>query len=233
VVEGHWLRRVGQALARSPGWQLVVGGAILALAFPTSVSGAIGLMVIAGALGVGVAVAWPQSPSWLRTPPERLTTAFIMLVVAVTGVAVPWDALTSTPDWQMATGAAARGARAHHAVAARPACAGMNHAVSTGDAPLELYPALTYLVTGQPRASRRSRRSAARVDGHRGDRPCRDRATTMLIAAARAEADRARDRTADARRQRRGRARRHRRVVPLGAAALGARLRSRRSPRSA
>jgi hypothetical protein len=135
--------------ANSPGAQLVVGAAILALAYPATASGAVGLVVLAGALGIGFAAAWPQFPPWLRVPPARLATAFIVLSVTVAGIAVFWDALTVTPDWQMGDWGPQRAALAH----VMPHLPGLhvpvwNHAVSTGDAPLELYPALTYLVTG-------------------------------------------------------------------------------------
>lgn len=64
------LRSVGQRLARSPGWQLVIGAAVLALAFPSRLSGTVGLATLAGALGVGIALAWPRLPDALRAPPD-------------------------------------------------------------------------------------------------------------------------------------------------------------------
>ena len=75
------LRSVGERLliaVRRPGWQLVVGGAILALAFPSRLSGTIGLITLGGALGIGVAMAWPALPEWLRAPPDRLAGAMVV-----------------------------------------------------------------------------------------------------------------------------------------------------------
>jgi hypothetical protein len=140
---------IGRGLRRSPGAQLVLGGLILALGFPAHVSGEIGLAVIAGALGIGAAAAWPHAPDWLRSPPERVVSALVISVVVVIGVAVFRDVLTESPDWQMGDWGPQRAVLAH----VMPAMPGFDvpvwdHAVSTGDAPLELYPALSYLVTG-------------------------------------------------------------------------------------
>jgi hypothetical protein len=79
------LRSAGRRLANSPGAQLVVGAAILTVAFPAHVSGAIGMAVLAGALGVAVVVAWPHAPAWLRSPPERVTSALVIATVVVAG----------------------------------------------------------------------------------------------------------------------------------------------------
>ena len=97
----EWLRSVGRRVARAPGWQLVIGAAVLALAFPSRLSGAIGLAVLAGAVGVGVALAWPRLPDWLRAPPDRMTAAIVVTVVVVLGLTTFWDTLTVSPDWQM------------------------------------------------------------------------------------------------------------------------------------
>ena len=143
-----FLEQVRAILAR-PGAQIVLCAVLLALAFPARSSGAIGLMTIGGALGVGVAMLWPRAPKWLRRPPADVTTAIVLTIVLVAGVTVFWDTLTETPDWQLGDWGP------HHAVLARimPSLPGLdvpvwNHALSTGDAPLELYPALTHLLTG-------------------------------------------------------------------------------------
>jgi hypothetical protein len=140
---------VGRLLAESPGAQLVVAGLILAVGFPASVSGALGLAVLGGALGVGAAVAWPYAPAWLRRPPQQVTSALVIAVVVVVGMTVFREVWTESPDWPMGDWGP------QHAVLARllPALPGLdvpvwNHTVSTGDAPLELYPSLAYLVTG-------------------------------------------------------------------------------------
>jgi hypothetical protein len=144
-----WLRSVGRGLARSPGWQLVLGAAVLALAFPSRMSGAVGLAMLGGALGVGIAIAWPQLPDWLRAPPARVATALVVAIVVVLGLSTFWETLTVSPDWQMGDWGP------QHAALARvmPSLPGLetpvwNHAVGTGDAPLELYPKLAYVVTG-------------------------------------------------------------------------------------
>jgi len=143
------LRSAGRRLVYSPGGQLVVGAAILALAFPAHASGALGLATLAGALGVAAVVAWPHAPPWLRSPPERIASALVIAIVVVAGLAVFRDILTESPDWQMGDWGPQRAVLAN----VMPALPGLdvpvwNHAVSTGDAPLELYPALSYLVTG-------------------------------------------------------------------------------------
>jgi hypothetical protein len=143
------LRSVGRHVAQSPGWQLVLGGAVLALAFPSRLSGAVGLATLGGALGVGIALAWPSLPDWLRAPPDRAGAAMVVALVVGLGLATFWDTLTISPDWQMGDWGP------QHAALARvmPALPGLdtpvwNHAVGTGDAPLELYPKLAYVVTG-------------------------------------------------------------------------------------
>ncbi|MEJ7601537.1 MAG: hypothetical protein WKG01_26770 [Kofleriaceae bacterium] len=143
------MRSVGQRLVRSPGWQLVAGGALVALLFPSRFSGAVGMAIVAGGFGVAVAQSWPQFPAWLRQPPPRAAGAFVVALVVLMGVSTFWDTLTISPDWQMGDWGP------QHAVLGRvmselpgtdvPV---WNHLVGTGDAPFELYPKLAYMVTG-------------------------------------------------------------------------------------
>jgi hypothetical protein len=148
------LRSAGRRFAGSPGAQLIACGILLALAFPSRSSGAIGLTVIAGAAGIGVALALPHAPAWVRQPPAHLASAVVLTIVVASGLTVFWDAMTVAPDWQMGDWGPQR------AVLARmmPSVPGLdppvwNHIVGTGDAPLELYPAFTYLVTGHVAAA--------------------------------------------------------------------------------
>ena len=134
---------------RSPGWQLVIGGALLAIAFPSRLPGAIGLAIVAGGIGVAIMRLWPTVPAWIRTPTDLLATTFVLTLVIALGVSTFWDTLTISPDWQMGDWGP------QHAVLQRimPSLPGLdtpvwNHAVGTGDAPLELYPKLAYLITG-------------------------------------------------------------------------------------
>lgn len=143
-----FLAQVRDSLSR-PGPQIVLCAVLLALAFPARSSGAIGLATIGGALGIGVALLWPRAPAWLRRPPELVATAMVLTIVLVAGLTVFWEILTETPDWQLGDWGP------HHAVLARimPSLPGLdvpvwNHALSTGDAPLELYPAITHILTG-------------------------------------------------------------------------------------
>lgn len=136
-------------LVRSPGWQLVVGGAILALAFPSQVSGTIGMTILAAGFGIGVVKVWPSLPEIVRNPPDQLMRVFVIALVIAMGISTFWDTLTIAPDWQMGDWGP------QHAVLAKvighlpgwdtPV---WNLDVGTGDAPLELYPKLAYLVTG-------------------------------------------------------------------------------------
>ncbi len=136
-------------LLRSPGGQLLAGALVLACAFPSRVSGSLGLIVLAGGLGVGVAMAWPHAPSWLKKPPARIATALVLAMVVIAGLSVFWDVLTESPDWQMGDWGPQRAVLAHM----MPSLPGFDvpvwdHALSTGDAPLELYPSLAYFVAG-------------------------------------------------------------------------------------
>ncbi|HUJ62661.1 MAG TPA: hypothetical protein VLX92_29365, partial [Kofleriaceae bacterium] len=143
------VRQLTRWFLSSPGAQLVAGAIVLALAFPSTPIGTWGWMICAAALGVGVSAWWPHLPAAIRKPPVRIATALVLLVIAVVAIASFWDVLSERPDWQMGDWGPQR------AVLARimPSLPGLdvpvwNHVVSTGDAPLELYPALTYLVTG-------------------------------------------------------------------------------------
>jgi hypothetical protein len=137
------------AIARSPGWQLVIGGALLALVFPSRLPGSVGLAIVAGGLGVAVARWWPRLPASVRAPREAIREALVIALVAAAGLVTFHAALATSPDWPIGDWGP------QHAVLARvidhlpgldvPA---WNHAVGTGDAPLELYPKLAYLVVG-------------------------------------------------------------------------------------
>ena len=136
-------------LATHPGAQLAIGAVIVTFAFPGTPAGAIARWIACGALGVAVALAWPHAPRALRHPPPALATALVLAVVAVAGLAVFWDTLTVSPDWQMGDWGPQHAVLAH----VMPAIPGLhvpvwNQAVGTGDAPLELYPAAAYLFTG-------------------------------------------------------------------------------------
>jgi hypothetical protein len=85
---------------KNPGWQLVLGGLVLALAFPSRVSGSIGLMIVTGGIGVAVMRLWPHVPPWMRSPGELTTTAVVTSLVVAFGVSTFWDTLTVSPDWQ-------------------------------------------------------------------------------------------------------------------------------------
>ena len=143
------LRSAAGWIVRRPGGQLVVGAALLALAFPAHVSGGLGLAALAGALGVAAVAAWPHAPDWVRQPPERIATTLVVCTVVVVGMAVFREVLTEPPDWQMGDWGPQRAVLAHVV----PSLPGLdvpvwNQVIATGDAPLELYPSLSYLVTG-------------------------------------------------------------------------------------
>jgi hypothetical protein len=143
------VRSGGRWLLGHPGAQLVVGAAILALAFPAHLSGALGMATLAGALGIAAMTAWPHAPAWLRSPPERVASALVLAVVVGVGAIAFRDIWTESPDWQMGDWGPQRAVLAHVV----PSLPGFdapvwNHAVGTGDAPLELYPSLAYLLTG-------------------------------------------------------------------------------------
>lgn len=138
-----------RGIAARPGAQVVIAAAILALAFPGRLSGTLGTAALAGALGVAGVKLWPRAPAWLRQPPAHVTRSAVIAIVIVVGIAVFRDVLTESPDWQMGDWGPQRAVLAH----VMPHLPGVdvpvwNHAVSTGDAPLELYPALSYLITG-------------------------------------------------------------------------------------
>lgn len=145
------LVRLARWFGANPAAQLVLGGLVLLVAFPGSPIGTLGRLVVFAALGVAVARAWPTLPASVREPTPRVATAIALGIVALVGLAVFWPVIAETPSPAWQTGDWGP----QHAVLARimPHLPGLdvpvwNHAVSTGDAPLELYPAFTYLVTG-------------------------------------------------------------------------------------
>ena len=145
------LLRLARWFGANPAAQLVVGGLVLLVAFPSSPVGTLGRLIGFAALGIGVALAWPTLPVAVRQPSPRIATAVALGIVALVGLTVFWPVIAETPSPEWQTGDWGP----QHAVLARimPHLPGLdvpvwNHAVSTGEAPLELYPAFTYLVTG-------------------------------------------------------------------------------------
>ncbi|HEY5946298.1 MAG TPA: hypothetical protein VIV40_12435 [Kofleriaceae bacterium] len=145
------LVRLARWFGANPSAQLVLGGFVLMLAFPGAPVGTVGRLILYGAAGATIALAWPTFPESVRVPPPRIATAVTLGVVALVGLSVFWDVIAQspTPNWQTGDWGP------QHAVLARimSHLPGLdlpvwNHAVSTGDAPLELYPAFTYIVTG-------------------------------------------------------------------------------------
>ena len=124
----------------------VVVGLLLALLLPSQGAGSIGAVVCAAAAGITVGrfgphISWPSvSGRWW------VFIAGILLVAL--GASVFRTELTESPDWRVGDWAIQR------AVLAKlmPHVPGFTfptwmHEVSTGDAPLETYPALAYVVT--------------------------------------------------------------------------------------
>jgi hypothetical protein len=143
------LRALGLGFARSPGWQLVAGGLLLALLFPSRLSGTVGVMTLAGGAGIGLLRVWPSLPQGIRAPGPVTAVSLVILLVVAAGVGTFWETLTVSPDWQQWDWGPQRAVLAH-AIDSMPGfdTPVWNHAVGTGDAPLELYPKLAYLVTG-------------------------------------------------------------------------------------
>lgn len=145
------LARVARWLATTPAAQLILGGLVLMFAFPAMAAGTVGRFVVFGGLGIALAWSWEAMPEWIRAPSPRRATWYALGIVALAGLSAFWPVLTESPspDWQTGDWGP------QHAVLAQlmPHMPGLdfptwNHVVSTGDAPLELYPALTYIVTG-------------------------------------------------------------------------------------
>ncbi|HEY5923997.1 MAG TPA: hypothetical protein VIV11_20095 [Kofleriaceae bacterium] len=145
------LVRLARWFGANPSAQLVLGGFVMMLVFAGAPIGTVGRLIIYGALGYAVARSWPSLPAAVRTPTPRVATAIAIGVVTLVGLTVFWPVMAQTPSPEWQTGDWGP----QHAVLARimPHLPGLdvpvwNHAVSTGDAPLELYPAFTYVVTG-------------------------------------------------------------------------------------
>ncbi len=131
-----------------PAAQLAVGALAVALAFPSTAAGECALVLLAGSLGVLVATFWPTLRSYVEQPPA-LATALVLLIITAAGITTFWDVMTTSQPWQLGDWGPQHAVLAH----IMPSLPGIHvpvwdHAVATGDPPLELYPALTYLVTG-------------------------------------------------------------------------------------
>jgi hypothetical protein len=145
------LVRLARWFGANPSAQLVLGGLVMMVAFPGSPVGTLGRLITYAALGVSIALAWPTLPGAVRAPSPRVATAIGLAILALVGLSAFGDVLATSPSPHWQTGDWGP----QHAVLAgiMPHLPGLdvpvwNHAVATGDAPLELYPALTYLVTG-------------------------------------------------------------------------------------
>lgn len=143
VVRQVVVRRAVRYVSARPLVQMAIGAVIIAIAFPASAAGTLALAALAACAGVAVMeLRVPAIPAWLGT------ATVIALIVAL-GLTTFWEPLTMSPDWQLGDWGP------QHAVVARilPSLPGFdvpvwNHAVATGDAPLELYPAFTTLLVG-------------------------------------------------------------------------------------
>jgi hypothetical protein len=143
VVPQAVFRRAAHYISARPLVQIAIGAIIIAIAFPATAAGTLALAALAACAGVAVMeLRVPTLPAWLGT------ATVITLIIAL-GITTFWEPLTTSPDWQLGDWGP------QHAVVARimPSLPGFdvpvwNHAVATGDAPLELYPAFTTLLVG-------------------------------------------------------------------------------------
>jgi hypothetical protein len=143
------LHRAARWLLHRPGVQLLIGAAVIAVAFPASAAGSIAMAILAGGFGVGVARGWRFAPELVRAPSPGGAALFACALVAVVGVVAFWEVMTTSPDWQQGDWGPQHAALAGvmHALPGLHVPV-WNHLVQTGDAPLELYPAAAYLATG-------------------------------------------------------------------------------------
>lgn len=128
-------------------WLLPLGLAFLVLLLqPAQGAGAVGAVVCAAAAGIAIGRWWPHLP-WPNLS-SRWWAAIGGIMLIALGASVFRVNLTESPDWRMGDWAIQRAVlekmMAHVPGAHFPT---WMHAVSTGDAPLETYPAMAYVVT--------------------------------------------------------------------------------------
>ena len=128
-------------------WLLPLGLAFLVLLLqPAQGAGAVGAVVCAAAAGIAIGRWWPHLP-WPNLS-SRWWAAISGIMLIALGASVFRVNLTESPDWRMGDWAIQRAVlekmMAHVPGAHFPT---WMHAVSTGDAPLETYPAMAYVVT--------------------------------------------------------------------------------------
>lgn len=138
----RWLERWGA-------WILVGAAVVVAVALPTTGAGGIALLIVAGALGVAVVDHGARVPRVIAKPSKPVAGAIAIGVVVVGAAAVFGRVLHDHIGWTMGDWGiqhavlkdVIHGLHDHHLPA-------WSHALSTGDAPLETYPAMTYLIGG-------------------------------------------------------------------------------------
>ncbi|MEZ4365770.1 MAG: hypothetical protein R2939_05720 [Kofleriaceae bacterium] len=125
----------------------VVVGLLVAGFAPGTAAGGVAAAGLVAAAGAALAWWWPSRPRAWRAPSPRTTSALALAVVAIVAIAVSWDALDPAAGWHRGDwGPQHAVLRAVLDAAGDGHLPTWTHALSTGDAPLEMYPALTYLV---------------------------------------------------------------------------------------
>lgn len=134
-------------LERRSAWILVGVALVVAIALPTTGAGGISLLIVVGALGVAVVDHGARIPRAVTKPSRPVARAIAIGVVVVGAAAVFGRVLHDAIGWTMGDWgiqhavmkSVIHGLHEHHLPV-------WSHALSTGDAPLETYPAMTYLI---------------------------------------------------------------------------------------
>ena len=145
----HYTSLIRAWIWRNPSIALVFAALISVMAFPASAAGAVGVLVLCAALGVATVLGWPRLPERLKRSRPRLAHWIALLTVVAGAIALFTRFLSHTRGWPLGDWgpqhAVLRGVVDHMRSWTLPH---WNQRLATGDSPLEVYPALTYVLMG-------------------------------------------------------------------------------------
>ncbi|MBP6840880.1 MAG: hypothetical protein KA190_26530 [Kofleriaceae bacterium] len=134
-------------LRQRPWLPVLLGAALTSLAFPGTTVAGLCLLGLLAAVGVGAVAVAPTVRAWAPRPSAAWAGGLAVAVVVLFGVAVFAPAVSTPLSWTMGDWGCQHAAlttiMADFPSTTLPT---WTHAVSTGDSPFELYPALSYLL---------------------------------------------------------------------------------------
>jgi hypothetical protein len=123
-------------------WGLAGLALLIALAAPGGRAGGVATLIVIGAGALLVVRAWQAVPARVRRPPRGAAELAVCALTIAVGAALCADALTPTAGWLRGDWGPQRAILQQ--LLGGGGDSGWSHVLSSGEAPLETYPALTY-----------------------------------------------------------------------------------------